>query len=258
MGSDLRLPNLILSHKYWFLEFSQLPFQGLHETQGPWMGRQEKAEPCPPLRDHHSSPQLYPTAQRPPPWDHRPLPQPYPRWQTSAPPCRWCPQGSGWSCPFQRPSGLCWRYSEHCRSPGGRHCKEHTATAFTHLYLRSSLNLFFLCVGPLKVFNTVMLPAGDRKFRKTWPDTKASLNAVSLSLFHEESYEWHYTQWNPFTTSFIPFGWLSKRPWLLTQNPPESIQMLTPCSHPAIRVWRTRFLLASRLLPAISEPTGSA
>lgn len=103
-----------------------------------------------------------------------------------------------------------------------------------------------------------MLPAGDRKFRKTWPDTKASLNAVSLSLFHEESYEWHYTQWNLFATSFIPFGWLSKRPWLLTQNPPGSIQMLTPCSHPAIRVWRTRFLLASQLLPAISEPTGSA
>ena len=54
MRSGLRLLNLILSQKYWFLEFSQLPFQGSHETQGPRMGRQEKAEPCPLLRDHRS------------------------------------------------------------------------------------------------------------------------------------------------------------------------------------------------------------
>lgn len=54
MGSGLRLLNLILSQKYWFLEFSQLPFQGSHETQGPRMGRQEKAKPCPLLRDHRS------------------------------------------------------------------------------------------------------------------------------------------------------------------------------------------------------------
>ena len=37
---------------------------------------------------------------------------------------------------------------------------------FTDLYLRSSLNIFFSRVRPLKVFKTVILPPGDRKFRR--------------------------------------------------------------------------------------------
>ena len=103
MGSVLRLPNLILSHKYWFLEFSQLPFQGSHETQGLGWGGRRKPSPAhhsettavrppllttalptaqrPPPWAHHPLPQPYPTTQRPPPWAHHPLPQPYPTTQ---------------------------------------------------------------------------------------------------------------------------------------------------------------------------------
>lgn len=93
MGSDLRLPNLILSHKYWFLEFSTAisrfawdpgPLDG--EAGESWVLSTAQRSPLfttasLQLRDHHHEP-IAPYHSLIP--DDRHLP-----------PCRWCLRDQG-------------------------------------------------------------------------------------------------------------------------------------------------------------------
>ena len=176
------------------------------------MRRQEKAEPCPPLRDHcgetttpyHILTHCSETTTMGPPPLTTALPY---RSETTAvsppPPTTALPHHSETTTPYHRlthrsettavsPPPLTTALSQmtDIRSsvplvPSGIRVKLSFPTAFwavlkvqwalpvtwrsplqgTHS-LRSSLNIFFSRIQTLKVFKTVILPPGDRKFRR--------------------------------------------------------------------------------------------